>query len=375
LIDNRQKSKAKDGGDCRFFRGQGERDSMFRAIRYRLLKICDKLRERLKPVLRKHEWVKGLFVREPKGCFVIAKRRSQHQRNYGRYFLENKDTLQDKYLRLIAGLDEESAYVIQVTISRLMKFYQNGLRGWKKMRFNATGMEAQICKKLESDFHPRVIKFPNGIYAYKNWLLPKYFTPEVFFDKHFVDELENLPQVRGRDIIDAGAFIGDSALVLQDYTDKKVYAFDPNPKHIQKIIETINLNNSNKIVPMPFGLGDKSEGSFMRDFVSGSLSFSNNGVPVNITTLDEWAANNRDVEIGLIKVDIEGFEQKFLAGAAGTIRKFKPAMLLSIYHNAADLFEIKPLIEDMGLGYKFKIRRGYSNRTTVDTMLICEAKD
>jgi SAM-dependent methyltransferase len=115
-----------------------------------------------------------------------------------------------------------------------------------------------------SGFGPNPIKFPNGIYAYKNWLLPKVFNPEVFFDKHFVDELDDLQRVRGRDIIDAGAFIGDSALLLQDYTDKKVYAFDPNPKHIQKIAETIKLNKSGKIVPVPLGLGDKTQGSFMK---------------------------------------------------------------------------------------------------------------
>lgn len=49
---------------------------------------------------------------------------------------------------------------------------------------------------------------------------------------------------------------------------------------------------------------------------------------------------------------------EFLKGAKETICTQKPAMLLSIYHQASDYFGIKPLIESWNLGYTFKIHKG-----------------
>ena len=40
-----------------------------------------------------------------------------------------------------------------------------------------------------------------------------------------MSEFENLAAIRKGCIIDAGAFIGDSSVILAQYTDNKVYAF------------------------------------------------------------------------------------------------------------------------------------------------------
>lgn len=94
---------------------------------------------------------------------------------------------------------------------------------------------------------------------------------------------------------------------------------------------------------------------------------------VSIQTLDDYVLLNDISDIGLIKVDIEGFEQKFLEGARKTIEKFKPSMLLSIYHNYNDFFKIKPMIESWNLGYKFDFFHGTLENTVEDEiLLICE---
>ena len=63
---------------------------------------------------------------------------------------------------------------------------------------------------------------------------------------------------------------------------------------------------------------------------------------------------------------------EFLKGAKETICTQKPAMLLSIYHQASDYFGIKPLIESWNLGYKFKIHKGVDLNIIVETALFCE---
>jgi FkbM family methyltransferase len=47
---------------------------------------------------------------------------------------------------------------------------------------------------------------------------------------------------------------------------------------------------------------------------------------VKVDTLDNYVTRH-NLQVGLIKVDIEGYEQKFLAGAVNTIKKQKPIFL------------------------------------------------
>jgi hypothetical protein len=92
---------------------------------------------------------------------------------------------------------------------------------------------------------------------------------------------------------------------------------------------------------------------------------------VDVITLDSYVEKH-NLEVGLIKVDIEGFEQKFLQGAKKTISSQKPTLLLSIYHNADDFFHIKTIIESWDLGYKFKIVKPADKSILIDTNLIAE---
>lgn len=54
-------------------------------------------------------------------------------------------------------------------------------------------------------------------------------------------------------------------------------------------------------------------------------------------------------------MDIEGGEQNALLGAMDTISKYKPILLIAIYHNAEQFFGVKKLIESWELGYFFRI--------------------
>lgn len=90
-----------------------------------------------------------------------------------------------------------------------------------------------------------------------------------------------------------------------------------------------------------------------------------------VTTLDRYVAE-RSLKVGLVKVDVEGFERDFLAGAVETLKSQRPALLVSIYHNADDFMGIKPAIEAMGLGYKMRICRPAIKSVSAETLLVCE---
>lgn len=57
-----------------------------------------------------------------------------------------------------------------------------------------------------------------------------------------------------------------------------------------------------------------------------------------------------------IKTDIKGMELAMLIGAKETIRKYKPKMALSIYHNPAHLFEIAEYVNDLIHDYYRAVR-------------------
>ena len=217
------------------------------------------------------------------------------------------------------------------------------------------------------------------------WQLDKYKLPVDFFLSEVLYSklgLENLNKeiFNNRDIIDAGACIGDSSIVLSDYTNKKVYAFEPGEKNFSLMEKTIELNQKHNIIPVKCGLGDKEETLFLNENynpknIGGAYIADENiknGEIAYIIPLDKYIKEN-NLDVGLIKIDVEGFEQNVLNGAYETIKKCRPTLLISIYHKPDDFFEIAPMIKQWNLGYKLKYVPLYTyNDFLVETMIIAE---
>ena len=61
--------------------------------------------------------------------------------------------------------------------------------------------------------------------------------------------------------------------------------------------------------------------------------------------------------VSLIKMDVEGNEGEALRGAAGAIRRCRPALMISAYHRSEDLFALPLLTETLtGGGYRYYLR-------------------
>jgi FkbM family methyltransferase len=57
-----------------------------------------------------------------------------------------------------------------------------------------------------------------------------------------------------------------------------------------------------------------------------------------------------------LKLDVEGAEYQALTGAREMITEYRPDMVISLYHNLRDIWELPLYIQDWDLGYKFYIR-------------------
>ena len=61
-------------------------------------------------------------------------------------------------------------------------------------------------------------------------------------------------------------------------------------------------------------------------------------------------------KIDLIKMDIEGCEERALMGAIGHIKNDTPILLISVYHNHNDLWKLPKLIYSVNDNYQFFLR-------------------
>ena len=221
-----------------------------------------------------------------------------------------------------------------------------------------------------------IIKINNELYIYDNkYILNRdFFEFPNFYDKIGLDHVKNTDFIKDKAIIDAGGFIGDTALILSEYTNDKVYSFEPLLSNLNSMKKNIALNNKSNVEPVYMALGDQNNEIYIDDsnVSSGNvLNIKNTGNKVQMTTLDSFVEKN-NIKVGLIKTDLEGFEQPFLRGALNTIKKQKPVLIISIYHNYSDFFDIKPMIEELDLGYKFKILKSNDFNIILETKLIAE---
>ena len=203
-----------------------------------------------------------------------------------------------------------------------------------------------------------------------------------------LDKIENLDCVKNKDILDLGACVGDSSFVLSEYTNKKVYAFEPLEKNFMELRQNIELNKVSNIEIVKKGCGEKSQNLKLSNSKYGGkfASFEKKrtdmldcleyeeGSSVEIISIDDFVKEN-NLEIGIIKIDIEGYEMNALKGAMETIKNQRPVLLISVYHKAEDFFYIKPFIESLNLDYKFSYCDNLPGEYVSDNILICEAKN
>jgi len=143
-----------------------------------------------------------------------------------------------------------------------------------------------------------------------------------------------------------------------EFKPRRIYAFEPQSENYSLLFKTIQLNNiSSTIIPVKKALGS-FRGS-LRITYQESTSFiseifnTSEGEEVEVITLDEFVEEN-NLEAGLIKLDVEGYELEVLTGAKETIKKFKPITAISIYHRGQDFFEIPRLIKNIVPEYRLR---------------------
>ncbi len=155
--------------------------------------------------------------------------------------------------------------------------------------------------------------------------------------------------------VDVGAYTGDTILnYINTYgIYKKIYAYEITESSIKIMQNT--LKDFANIDIRKLALKD----------INGDMHVTTNSISTSANTVtDEGEEKVKCVtldddlkeKITLIKMDIEGSEEKALIGATNHIKNDTPKLLISVYHNHDDLWKLPKLINTINDNYTFYLR-------------------
>jgi FkbM family methyltransferase len=183
---------------------------------------------------------------------------------------------------------------------------------------------------------------------------------------------------KGQTIIDIGANKGHLSIKMSQKAgiEGKILAFEPNPITFQKLYKNLTSSTYKNIRAYNLGLGD-SEGSFQlitpdekntgRDYLEASSSLTSEAIGVTVKTLDDVLSAEPPERVDLIKIDVEGFEEKVLKGAIETLKKYKPLLFIEIDDN-----NLKRQSSTAKSVIGFLEQLGYTSRHAVENTVVSQ---
>lgn len=179
-------------------------------------------------------------------------------------------------------------------------------------------------------------------------------------------------------LVDGGAYTGDSTLEFINACERnglqygKIICYEPDPGIFGELRK--NTSPYSNVRLRPFGLWSHAStlqfagSNILRPGSTRILSVYDKGddlagnqsgiAEIQTLSIDE---DLPDEAVTIIKMDVEGAEMNALRGAAKTIEKCRPRLIISAYHKRNDLFEIPLLIHRIAPGYKLYFRHFSSN--------------
>jgi FkbM family methyltransferase len=137
----------------------------------------------------------------------------------------------------------------------------------------------------------------------------------------------------GQVVLDIGTNVGE---VLMNFAKRvgpegRVIGFEPNPATLAKCRHNLLLNAFENVELHGVALGDKSGEAFLGHPQAGNAGadrIGSAGIPIKLTTLDEFAAGLDRID--LIKIDVEGFDLKVLRGGKQTLKRLRPKLFVEL---------------------------------------------
>ena len=157
---------------------------------------------------------------------------------------------------------------------------------------------------------------------------------------------------------DLGAYNGDTAKdMLNDFSNvEKIVCLEPDPRNFKKLSAFADKENRLEA----YEAGAWSTDTVLKMDQSGNRNAnvfnksSSKLKDVNMRSLDSVLMGRK---VDYVKFDVEGAEREAILGAKKSIVKYKPDMLISMYHRSEDMFDLPILVNNICPDYKLYLRR------------------
>lgn len=231
-------------------------------------------------------------------------------------------------------------------------------------------------------FYRRGVRMPTALYNYfvKCEDAPREFGAEDFGDEDFLAKYM-LPK-EGSCLVDVGASVGLWS-VWAAKQGRTVYGFEPSPLAFG-VLKKRSVGYPNLHV-YPYALGEKDTTGRLGVAalsLSGSMDVELKGlhkggtIDIAVRSLDSLAIPN----IGVLKIDTEGYEIPILHGAKDTIEKQRPRLIVEVHRDTGraaktfpeELERVKAVLREYG--YTWVIHWRPINLRELQPHLIAEPK-
>ncbi|MEM3370817.1 MAG: FkbM family methyltransferase [Candidatus Woesearchaeota archaeon] len=278
-----------------------------------------------------------------------------------------------KVIKEILNLPSVSAIdkILTVLPSRITNKFLNEKKRNAKVR---------RLKKAYSSYFEKIISIEelenikNILKEYK-FKLPSYSPADILTTLSLTEQILVSDQynakefIRSKDVvIDAGANVGIFSILASLLTRNKIYAFEPDPKIFKCLEHNISALGIRNVICINKGLGEQIKNKKINrailnyaisavedsDMSVGSVAgFAN----IEIIPLDKFVKDEKIHKVNFIKIDVEGYELKVIDGAKQTIRKFKPVISVSAYHQKDHVRLIPKQILKIREDYKYVLEK------------------
>ena len=201
----------------------------------------------------------------------------------------------------------------------------------------------------------------------------------IGFAEDWEKPLEKYLLKPGECFVDIGAHVGHWTVRASPFY-QKVFAFEPDAFTNRVLRRNITRNGLRNVVVFGTGLSDrrgrvtlfqygpKACNSLRKSHISGQPVRATNGV--DIRPLDDYQQYFRNPLV--IKIDVEGEELKVLMGAAATIEKFRPLLIVEVHF--AD--EVSLVLEELKKhGYGVTNPKGLGSNAQSPTYLVANPSE
>lgn len=164
---------------------------------------------------------------------------------------------------------------------------------------------------------------------------------------------------------DFGAYTGDTVIEAKSlYPNlKRACAFEPDKKNFQKLIKNVDFHDL-EFYPINALVYDRNtslallSGGSMNTIIEDNVKNQENLQKKKVVKVDAITGDSTlPFMPDLIKMDVEGCEERAIEGCKNIIKSHSPILRISIYHNHRDIFSLYEKISATNGGYTYTLRQ------------------